>query len=93
MISDFRACTEDDFSNNNYVYETLDELPMKLDKILCPETKGMEMFYRLTNSYIETINKDSFAIEIIKCNKEEKGEGFCENDDDIKELISKLVFT
>jgi len=39
------------------------------------------------------MNKDSFAIEIIKCNKDEKGEGFCANDDDIRELIDALVFT
>ena len=45
------------------------------------------------NSYIETINKDSFAIEVIKCNKEQKGEGFCASDDDIKDLVTKLVFT
>jgi len=66
---------------------------MKLDKILCPNTDDIGLFYKLMNSYLETINKDSFAIEIIKCNKEEKGDEFCANDADIKDLITKLVFT
>ena len=61
--------------------------------IFCPDTSLSKDYYKLTNSYIETMNKDSFAIEIIKCNKDEKGEGFCANDDDIRELIDALVFT
>jgi len=66
---------------------------MQLDKILCPNTSLTADYYKLTNSYIETINKDSFGIEIIKCNKDEKGENFCASDDDIRELVSSLVFT
>jgi len=66
---------------------------LKLDKILCPETSEIDLFYKLTNSYIDTINKDSFAIEIIKCNEDEKGEGFCASDEEIRELVTSLVFT
>jgi len=64
-----------------------------MDKILCPNTSLIEDYYKLTNSYIETKNKDAFALEIIKCNKDEKGEGFCASDEDIKEVVSSLVFT
>jgi len=66
---------------------------MQLDKILCPNTTSIAEYYQLTNSYIETINKDSFGIEIIQCNKDEKGEDFCANEEDIRELVSSLVLT
>jgi len=66
---------------------------VRVDTVLCPETSHLGEYYKLTNSYIEVVNKDSFAIEIIKCNKDEKGEGFCADDNDIRELVSSLVFT
>ena len=61
--------------------------------IFCPEISNIKDYYKLTNSYIETVNKDSFGIEIMKWNKDEKGEGYCANDDDIRELASGLVVT
>ena len=61
--------------------------------LLCPETSEINDNYRLTNSYINGFNRDAIYIEIIKCNQEEKGEGFCANDDDIRELVSSLMVT
>ena len=61
--------------------------------IFCPETSLIKDYYKLTNSYSDTVNKDSFAVEIMKCNKDEKGEGFCASDDDIRELVNALVVT
>jgi len=93
IVSDFRKCTEDDFINNGYTHETLHELEYQIDNLLCPDISKLKEFYNLTNSYTENRNKDSFALEIIKCNKDEKGEGFCANDDDIRELVGSFIFT
>jgi len=48
VIAPFRRCTEEDFRNNGYMNE---DLPIALDKIICPETDIIKDIYRIKNGY------------------------------------------
>ena len=86
-VSDFRRCTQEDFDRNGYV----GELPLELEKILCPDIDKLTDEYRLKNGYSNVIERSSFSLEIITCNKAIHED--CAEEDDIIELVDSLIFT
>ena len=84
----FRRCTAEDFAGNGY----LDEPPVSLEKVLCPDTEGLGDWYRLKNSYSNVTERSSFSLEVITCN-EQTFNGTCASDDDIEQFVEHLLIT
>ena len=86
-VADFRRCTLDDFTRNGYT----GELPLELEKILCPDIDALTDFYRIKNGYSNVTERSSFSLEIITCNKTIHED--CAEEDDIIEFVDHLIFT
>jgi len=79
-----------DFISNGYY----GELPLQLDKTLCPATETVKDYYMLTNGYANIANKKSFAIEVLACNDVwvDSEEG-CASKEDVEDFVSHIVLT
>lgn len=66
-IANFRRCTVEDFEKHHFAIGDF-ERPIYLSRF-CPDIQGLEEDYRVMNSYTNYLDRNSFAVEIIKCNK------------------------
>ena len=46
------------------------ELPLDVEKILCPDVSNIGDYYKIKNSYSNVTERNSFNLEIITCNKD-----------------------
>ena len=62
-----------------------------MNKNFCPAIENIQSEFTLKNTYAEKIDRESFSIEISKCNSQVHDN--CKPDDEIEELLSYFMFT
>ena len=66
IVQEMRPCTLEDFTNNGYNQE----IPIRVDKLICPDLEKLGADYRLFNGYKSKKARVAFSIEIIACNND-----------------------
>ena len=84
----FRKCTNDDYIRNGI---KIIESDIDIRDKLCPDVPESEENYKVKNAYVNSKDRNSFAIMIEKCDKTRNAN--CKNDTEINKLLKLIYFT
>ena len=88
-IKEFRNCRVEDFEQNGIQVD--ERFKSLLVYRLCPDVDEAYNYYRVMNSYSNTTHRESFSVELWKCNSNINTN--CKSDDEIQDFLRSFYFT